>query len=58
MFQQRLPAGDYDMAMFIEVTSPDPTVTSILSTGSDPRSPRTRARARTTGGAATRRPTR
>lgn len=36
MFQQRLPAGDYDMAMFIEVTSPDPSVTSILHTNSIP----------------------
>jgi peptide/nickel transport system substrate-binding protein len=31
VFQQRLPTGDYDMAMFIEVTSPDPTVTGIMS---------------------------
>jgi peptide/nickel transport system substrate-binding protein len=30
-FQKRLPAGDYDMAMFINVASPDPTVTSSLS---------------------------
>jgi len=30
-FQQRLPAGDYDLAMFIQVTSPDPTVTGIMS---------------------------
>ena len=36
MFQKRLPAGDFDMAMYIQVTSPDPTVTSILSTGADP----------------------
>ena len=31
VFQKRLPAGDYDFSMFIQVTSPDPTVTSILS---------------------------
>jgi peptide/nickel transport system substrate-binding protein len=31
VFQQRLPAGDYDMVMLIEATSPDPSVTSILA---------------------------
>jgi peptide/nickel transport system substrate-binding protein len=31
VFQKRLPGGDYDFSMFIQVTSPDPTVTSILS---------------------------
>jgi peptide/nickel transport system substrate-binding protein len=31
VFQQRLPSGDYDFSMFIQVTSPDPTVKSILS---------------------------
>jgi peptide/nickel transport system substrate-binding protein len=36
VFQQRLPTGDYDMAMFIEVTSPDPTVTGIMSCGAIP----------------------
>jgi peptide/nickel transport system substrate-binding protein len=36
MFQKRLPAGDFDMAVYIQVTSPDPTVTSILSTGEIP----------------------
>jgi peptide/nickel transport system substrate-binding protein len=36
VFQQRLPAGDYDFSMFIQVTSPDPTVTSILSTNNIP----------------------
>jgi peptide/nickel transport system substrate-binding protein len=36
MFQKRLPAGDFDMAVYIQVTSPDPTVTSILSTGQIP----------------------
>jgi peptide/nickel transport system substrate-binding protein len=36
VFQQRLPSGDYDFSMFIQVTSPDPTVTSILSTGQIP----------------------
>jgi len=30
VFQKRLPAGDYDIAMFINVASPDPTVTSSL----------------------------
>jgi peptide/nickel transport system substrate-binding protein len=30
-FQKRLPAGDYDFAMFINVASPDPTVTSSMS---------------------------
>ncbi len=36
LFQQRLPAGDYDMSMFIEVTSPDPTVTGIMACDSIP----------------------
>jgi peptide/nickel transport system substrate-binding protein len=36
MFQKRLPAGDFDMAVYIQVTSPDPTVTSILSTSNIP----------------------
>ncbi len=36
MFQQRLPAGDYDFAMFIQVTSPDPSVTSVLSSAQIP----------------------
>lgn len=31
VFQQRLPAGDYDLAMYINTASPDPTVTSIMS---------------------------
>jgi peptide/nickel transport system substrate-binding protein len=31
VFQKRLPAGDYDFSMFIQVTSPDPTVASILA---------------------------
>ncbi|HWS46965.1 MAG TPA: ABC transporter substrate-binding protein, partial [Acidimicrobiia bacterium] len=31
VFQKRLPAGDYDMSMFIQVASPDPTVTSSMS---------------------------
>ena len=57
MFQQRLPKGDYDFSMFIEVTSPDPTVTSILSTPQIP-SRRTRATARTTSGSRTRPPMR
>lgn len=35
-FQQRLPTGDYDLAMFIEVTSPDPTVTGIMACSSIP----------------------
>jgi peptide/nickel transport system substrate-binding protein len=35
-FQQRLPTGDYDLAMFIEVTSPDPTVTGIMACDSIP----------------------
>jgi peptide/nickel transport system substrate-binding protein len=30
-FQQRLPALDYDLAMYINTAAPDPTVTSILS---------------------------
>lgn len=30
VFQKRLPAGDYDIAMFINVASPDPTVSSSL----------------------------
>ncbi len=36
MFQKRLPAGDFDMAVYIQVTSPDPTVTSILSSAQIP----------------------
>jgi len=36
VFQKRLPAGDYDFSMFIQVASPDPTVTSILSCDSIP----------------------
>jgi peptide/nickel transport system substrate-binding protein len=36
LFQQRLPKGDYDFAMFIEVTSPDPSVTSIFACSSIP----------------------
>jgi len=31
VFQQRLPAGDYDLAMYISTAAPDPTVTSIMS---------------------------
>jgi peptide/nickel transport system substrate-binding protein len=31
VFQQRLPALDYDLAMYINTASPDPTVTSIMS---------------------------
>jgi peptide/nickel transport system substrate-binding protein len=36
VFQQRLPTGDYDLGMFIEVTSPDPSVTSIMACDSIP----------------------
>jgi peptide/nickel transport system substrate-binding protein len=36
MFQKRLPGGDFDMAVYIQVTSPDPSVTSILSTAQIP----------------------
>ncbi len=36
VFQKRLPAGDYDFSMFIQVASPDPTVTTILSCDSIP----------------------
>ena len=35
-FQQRLPALDYDMAMYINTASPDPTVTGIMSCDSVP----------------------
>jgi peptide/nickel transport system substrate-binding protein len=31
VFQQRLPALDYDLAMYINTASPDPTVTGIMS---------------------------
>jgi peptide/nickel transport system substrate-binding protein len=31
VFQQRLPAGEYDLAMYISTASPDPSVTSIMS---------------------------
>ena len=30
VFQKRLPALDYDLAMYISTASPDPTVTSIM----------------------------
>jgi peptide/nickel transport system substrate-binding protein len=30
-FQQRLPALDYDLAMYINVAAPDPTVTTIMA---------------------------
>ena len=36
VFQKRLPAGDFDLGMYIQVASPDPTVTSILDTKSIP----------------------
>ena len=36
MFQKRLPGGDFDMAVYIQVASPDPSVTSILSTAQIP----------------------
>lgn len=31
VFQQRLPAGDYDLAMYISTAQPDPSVTSQMS---------------------------
>jgi peptide/nickel transport system substrate-binding protein len=31
LFQKRLPALDYDLGMFIQTASPDPSVTSIMS---------------------------
>jgi peptide/nickel transport system substrate-binding protein len=31
VFQQRLPAGQYDLAMYISTASPDPSVTAIMS---------------------------
>jgi peptide/nickel transport system substrate-binding protein len=31
VFQQRLPALDYDLAMYINIASPDPSVSSIMS---------------------------
>jgi peptide/nickel transport system substrate-binding protein len=31
VFQQRLPALDYDLGMYIQTASPDPTVTGIMS---------------------------
>ena len=49
MFQKRLPGGDFDMAVYIQVTSPDPTVTSILATRRS-RGPANGARVRTTPG--------
>jgi peptide/nickel transport system substrate-binding protein len=36
LFQQKLPAGDYDFSMFIQVTSPDPSATAILHTDQIP----------------------
>ena len=35
-FQQRLPALDYDLAMYINTASPDPEVTSIMACDSVP----------------------
>jgi peptide/nickel transport system substrate-binding protein len=35
-FQQRLPALEYDMAMYINTASPDPTVTGIMACTSVP----------------------
>ena len=35
-FQQRLPALDYDMAMYITTSAPDPSVTSIMHCDSVP----------------------
>jgi peptide/nickel transport system substrate-binding protein len=35
-FQQRLPALDYDLAMYINTASPDPTVTGIMACDSVP----------------------
>lgn len=35
-FQQRLPALKYDMAMYINTASPDPTVTAIMACSSIP----------------------
>jgi len=35
-FQQRLPALDYDLAMYINTASPDPTVTGIMACDSIP----------------------
>lgn len=31
VFQQRLPAGDYDLAMYINTAAPDPSVTGIMA---------------------------
>ena len=31
VFQQRLPAGEYDLAMYISTASPDPSVTGVMS---------------------------
>lgn len=31
VFQQRLPAGDYDLGMYINTASPDPSVSAIMS---------------------------
>jgi len=36
MFQKRLPAGDFDMAVYIQVASPDPSVASIATSGQIP----------------------
>jgi peptide/nickel transport system substrate-binding protein len=36
VFQKRLPALDYDLAMFISTASPDPSVTSSMSCGQIP----------------------
>jgi peptide/nickel transport system substrate-binding protein len=36
VFQKRLPAGDFDMGMYIQVASPDPSVTSTFATSSIP----------------------
>jgi peptide/nickel transport system substrate-binding protein len=36
VFQKRIPALDYDLAMYIQTASPDPTVTSIMACSSVP----------------------
>ncbi len=50
VFQKRLPALDFDLAMYINTASPDPTVTGIMACDVRSRRPRTTTRARTRTG--------
>ena len=57
-FQQRLPALDYDLAMYINTAQPDPTVTGIMHCDSVPSEENGNVRVRTRPAGATKRPAR